>query len=406
MEREVEEMQTVHISQFYSTTQVTVSSELYYISQLAFYLSKNEQVLDVDGVIFDKVLQKSDFWNYFLQMIKEGYIVNTGITPPTHIKEVKIYTKDLTEPDFEPRFEYKTNEEWKFSVDGASTEDSNKNQINLNTTLRSQAWVSLVAMVAVHRFRTGYPERLVLDFDTWVTYQAMGVADIIVLYEDTPALQKWVELHIEDELKAYYEAWYYRNQEQGYMRKFVYSKDKLEWLKSHNIGVGDPVFFYTRDNKRRDDLVKTISNCNIAIIRKLTKDHIELDVITTKETKYSTQKRFDSYPDDVQALYNYRNSLLERNPVRKRDFNLLDVGVDNLLYGEEFFISDVNKDDLVILEDFGAGREFKFEMTPQQAVYYILKNWGIEFNEEKYISTYIKESKTVYDVFMSKVSGE
>ena len=69
MEREVEEMKSVHISQFYSTTQVTVSSELYYISQLAFYLSKNEQVLDVDGVIFDKVLQKSDFWNYFLQMI-------------------------------------------------------------------------------------------------------------------------------------------------------------------------------------------------------------------------------------------------------------------------------------------------------------------------------------------------
>lgn len=395
-------MQTVHISQFYSTTQVTVSSELYYISQLAFYLSKNEQVLDVDGVIFDKVLQKSDFWNYFLQMIKEGYIVNTGIMPPTFIDEVNVFTKDLTLPEYEPRFEYKNNAEWKFSIKGASTDDSNKNQINLNTTLRSQAWVSLVAMVAVERFKTGFPRKLLVDLESWVTYQAMGAADIIVLYEDTVALQNWVELSIEDKLKAYYEAWYYKNQERGYMNKFVYVKDKLQWLKENNIGVGDPVFLYTRDVKRKDDLVKGILDCNIAVIRKITKDTIVLDVLNTKETRYSTKMRFENYSDGVQALYEYHNTLLERPPFRTKSYNLLDIGMDKLLYAEEFFISDVNKSDMVVLEDTLGGKELKFELTPQQAVYWILKDWKIPFESEKYIDTYVKEGKTVYDIFQAK----
>lgn len=398
-------MEKVHISQIYPTTEVHLGSELYYLCQLGFYLRKYDKELDLDGVVFNSILQKSDFWNYFQHMVREGYIVGTNlINIPQYIDISGIFTKDLTLPENEPVFKEKTDAKWYWTVEGNNSSDGTKNDIRLNGSLRSQAFVSMAAMVAVHRFMTGKPEKLVLSFSSWVTYQEMGVADIMLLYEETGALNKWVQMKIDEELKAAFEAWFYERQQKGYFKGPIASKDKLQYLKNEGIGVGDPVFFYVRDNKRKNDIAKPILDCHVGIIRALSAESITVDVILVKETKYTCHKIYEAYSDEVKALFDYHDPSEHRQIVRTERLNLLDVGVDSLMYKEEYFISSVNKQDEVVLEDKGLdGGDCSFALNPQQATYWLLKDWGIEFNDQKYIRTYLKEGQAVYDIYKKKL---
>lgn len=406
-------MEKVHISQLYPCSKIKVGSELFYICELAKYLRKVDKQLDLDGVIISNGLSKSQFWNYFLDKSKSGYICNANIKHypafielPSDVQDI-----DLTEEDCEPIFKEKTDDLWLWTLEGNSSEDETKNVIRLNGTLRSQSWVSLAAMVAVHRFmNNNKPKKLKLKFGTSVTYQNMAVSDILLIKEETEAFGDWLELEIDNELQSYYEAWYKMGYDKGYFRDFVYANEKYEFMKTHNYYVGCPVFLYQRENRRKEDPVKGIKNCNIAVIREMSKNKVVLDVYTTKETKYMSYMRYDSYSPDVKALYGNKNPFREVN-VHKKTFNLLDLGVDMLMYKEEYFISDVNKDDMVVLTDVKNLEEIEkndgymeedpvsIELSSQQAVYWVLKDWGVDFDDKNYVKNFLKEGVGMYDLF-------
>ena len=405
-------MEKVHISQLYPCSTIKIGSELYYICELAKYLKNEDKQLDLDGVIISKGLSKSHFWNYFLSKIKEGLITGANIKSlPAFIEVEGVQDIDLTDENHEPIFKEKTDDMWLWTLRGNSSDDETKNSLRLNGTLRSHSWVSLTAMVAVHRLlHNNVPKKLRMEFDNSITYQNMAVSDIILIKEETEAFGDWVELQIDNELQSYYEAWYQRGYDQGYFREFVYAKDKFEFMKSHNYFVGCPVFLYQRENKRKGDPIKAIKNCSIAIIREMSKSKVVLDVLSTKETRYMAYLRYENFSPEVKQMYNNRNPFKKVN-VHRETFDLLDLGVDMLMYKEEWFISDVNKDDMVVLSDVkdvnvveendGYLEEdpIHIELSSQQAVYWVLKDWGVEFDEEKYTKLFLKEGVGMYDVY-------
>ena len=82
-------MGTVHISQFYSCSEVSLSSELYYLSELGKYLFLNyDRALSIDGVILNSVLKKSLYWDYFRVAVKQGWVVDTNL--PSYETDITI----------------------------------------------------------------------------------------------------------------------------------------------------------------------------------------------------------------------------------------------------------------------------------------------------------------------------
>ena len=408
-------MENVHISQLYPCSTIKLGSELYYICELAKYLKKENRQLTLEGILIQKELEKSEFWNYFVSKIKDGTIEGVNLKNlPSFIDVYGIQDIDLTDEQHEPVFTTKNDDIWLFDVRGNSSSDEAKNIKRLNGTLRSQSWVSLVAMVAVHSFMNNYkPKTLKLDFDKSVTYQNMAVSDILLLSDETEAFGDWVEITVDNELQSYYEAWFKKHYDKGYLHEFVDTKKKLEYMREHNYYEGCPVFLYQRETKREEDTVKGIKKCDIAIIRKITKDKIYLDVVSSKETRYMAYQRFESFSPEVKRLYAEHNNF-DKVHVHKEDFDLFEIGVDMLMYMEEYFISDVNKDDMVVLtdvKDMDAVKEndgyleedpINVELTSQQAVYWVLKDWGVKFDEERYIKTFLKEGKAMYDIYKGK----
>jgi hypothetical protein len=396
-------MRKIHISQFYACSEISLGSEMYYLCEVAKNLSKHDMVLSLDGVILHKDLEKSMYYLYFLDNIKKGLIVDTNISKFPPIIEVSgIYDEDLMEEEHQPIFTEQNDNYWLFDLKGKCPDDLTQNILRFNGTYNSQAWVSIIAYVSVNRFLTGIPTKFEMKFDYSVTYQSMATADIILLMEDTNALQGWFELKVNNELQAYYEAWFKKWQEKGYMQKSVSIVDKFEYLIHNNFKKGCPVFLYQRENKRKNDNIKSIKNCNIAVIRDLNKTSITLEIVPRRETRYMTKVKYDSYGDDVKALFGDKYPWNQKN-TRYETFDLTEIGVDMLMFREEYFISNVDKDDMLVLTDIPDGGdeydETKIELSCQQAVYWILKDWDIEFDSDWYVNTFLKEGKAVYNIF-------
>lgn len=397
-----------HATQIYPCSEVSTGSELYYLCEVGRYLKNYGETLSLEGVIINKELSKSKFWSYFCYSIENGYIVNVGV-PQSEVSinlelvdMSKFFTLDLSKPETSPAFKEKTNQVWSFSLEGSSSSDEVHNINLLNGMTRSQSWVSLVAYVSVERFLTGFPNQLIMSFSNTVTYQRMAVADIYLLEEETSALNGWVTINYLDRTTCDYESWIYDKQDKGYMLKPVHSDDKKALLKKMGLRVGDPVFLYKRAKSGRsgesNNRVRDIEECKLAVIESVTKSGLSFTVLGKANTRLGKQKEFEACCAETRSMYKSKNYL--KSYTSRINFSWLDIGVDKLLFDEDYFFLDISQADTVSLWVTNGVQEDYLTLSCQDGAYWVLKDGEIPFNEDSYKKRYTKDGITAYDRYM------
>ena len=191
---------SIHIGQVYSCSQVSLACELYYICELGKYSKLlHNKPISLDGVILDTCLKASPIWDYFRMAVDEGWLVNTGVSQDELLITVQhpldfdtttivnfLYTTDVVERDEEDikkrkidfdydqrtpikkqvSFEFMTDHAWKWSVNGYEGKNFIVNNNALNHNRADQSWLSLIAMVAIHRLFTGSPNNLGIELSS------------------------------------------------------------------------------------------------------------------------------------------------------------------------------------------------------------------------------------------------
>lgn len=435
-------MDVIHISQFYSCSEIGSSSELCYVCELGKYLYYNfGRVLSLDGVLLDVKLKKSHYWQFFRLAVDLGWVIDTGlpayeieVTPQSPMN----YTTDklrnfyfTTEPCYydavdctkrieNARYNFETpkpvqvcfterSENWYWTIKGTGNNDEIINTASLNTACASQAWLSMIAMVAVERLMTGFPKKLGIEFPYISARNQLALSDFLILMDNSSALLGWVifsfEYTVSDAMKRQvgYETWWYQGEQQGYVDRWYSPKEKYLHMKNDlGMDVGDVVILYERDYCTASNYIKSIASCHFAIIREISKRSVTFEEINTVRTRWGSELAFRNKTMAVKEMYKGSKSYKEWNSSRKTyDFN--DLGIEYYMQSELYFIVPLTSaDDIVELDvQDNNGRTGCYALSQNDVIYWLLKDYNIEFNEDKFLETYFGGRDTAYNVFMS-----
>lgn len=444
----------VHISQFYPCSKVTLACELYYICELGKYMYYNhEGCVSLDGVILDSILDKSPLWDYFRLALSKGWVVDTNvseakvaITPSNPLNADKtlvenyLYTfepQSFDYTDFNKRREdalyaytepYKcqlyiherhentktigNDSYWLFTREKLSPENSAIVTKALGNNLACQLWLSIIAFAATERLVHNNPARFLLKIDNTMLATVGAFSYVILMSEQTSCFEGWFYYTFDENISmseinqlGYY-AWYTEGKDKGIVGQWYSPKQKLSYMQKNGMGVGSVILLYTRVKDQQRNFMKSIESCIVAIIRdiKATSNRtysITVETCHTMKPYYQAKLEFEDYVTSVKTLW-VEEKPYERFRSSTLNLDLCDLGVEYLLYSELNFITSLN-----CATDFREAyvtdgvRKDRLVLPQNDYIYWVLKDYNIEFDEEAYIKQYIPNGKPAYETYMA-----
>lgn len=433
----------VHISQFYPCSYVTLAAELYYICELGKYskLTRNVPV-SLDGVVLSSVLKNSPIWHYFRIAVEQEWVGRVGnlgedfpITPSSPLRLSKTTVENFLLCLFEPEIdredymrrrndwdydirtpermmvslEERTDAYWLWSIGGEGNRHSIENNKVFNRNRADQAWLSFIAMVAVERFyRSNKPRRLYINLGTQTVVNELALSYLMLLYEETQCFNSWVEYQMDSniispqkQLHLGYVTWYVKGRDYGMCNRFYTQDEKYMYARGKfDLMRGDLVMLYSRAKAQRSNYVKSILDCHLAVIRKFTKTEIVCDCISTVKTRYQGKLDFE---DNTMAVKKMYMGIMPYESLRyqTQTLSLLDVGIEYMLYNEGYFIVPLDACTDVSEQWVTNGVTSDKLLLPQNdLIYWILKDYDVQFNEQRFLARYFSKSEPLYTRYM------
>ena len=432
----------IHISQFYPCSEVKLACELYYICELGKYLHFNyDECVSIDGIILNSCLSKSPIWDYFRMAVSEGWVCDTGIpssdleitiqfplvadlSKVTNVlfttEEVEFDKEDynnrrnninnyayITPEKFQVSFARQDNDIWLWEMSGKNGSGFNINNKVFGHNLAHQRWVSLVAYVAVNRLKEGFPMHLGIKLSQSVVMASFTSPTYLnLLKDDGHCFVGWCHILYDDnvseqdKLQIEYASWYYKGKDLGMLDRWYSGKEKFEYLKKLDICKGDIVAVYERAKSTKANYIKRINSCHIARVTFVTDTDIGFELFNTCKLKYQGKLDFNDKTIAVKKMY-LGKKLYEEFNSTKMSVPLAELGVEYMMHTERYFIVPLDQcDDSIVTMVTNGTSSDKLILPQNEFIYWLLKDYNIEFNEQRFKNRYIKGAEPLYDMYM------
>lgn len=430
----------VHISQFYSCSEILVPCELYYVCELGKYLRMDyNQTLSLDGVKLAPEVVASKFYNYLkiaqtnnwvytnedlsdidLNLIDFNSVHNFYLTE----SEVIFSKEEKEKRKKDPYYNLITPQSKQYFLSEAPfenviyfklrTSDRNESSVN-NSTFNSVnadvIWLSFIAKQAVKRLMNNIDYRLVLEFDTQALLNSFAISYIKILKEEAPqTFDSWVickyadDVSIESTYQYGYNAWYKKGLDLGFLNRTYTIIEKRDYLVHLDIKEGDFVIFYERKEGHKASPFKEISSCRMALVDKIDKRSISFTLINTAKVREQSKWDYDNL--SMQLKQWYCNKLpYETMNTSKVTKDFIDLGIGYLMFTEVFFIVPLSEADEEVVQvvDVIHNKPVKLKLNQNELFYWILKSYGFKFNEARFKQKYFKKKVPLYDKYSMKM---
>lgn len=382
------------VNNFYPCKEVDVGSELYYICELGKYLKNYNDILSLKGIKVDTRLKHSKFWLYLQYAIENGYITDIDI-PSDDIFDYSnlnktIFTSDISDNLDNVVFAKKGEE---LILDYLN--DSNTQYLGKGG-LHSQAFVSLIAYLTIEKFKKGYPKVFRLKLNQ-VALNVTSLVDIICL-QSTNAIRDWCKIDIigDDNFMrdCNWKAYVYDNRNRGEMQRKLSPAEKKAYFKSLGYKVGDPILIYNKGGEKETDNIRKIYETYFAVIIKITDDRIFVREVKKKNTVFGeTLAHNKDKKNTYSNAFNYKG--------RVCDYRWIDIGIGRKVFDEQYFIEDLNKADEFVLQVTDGKRVNCVKLLVPDTCYWVLKDRGVQFDEEHFKEVYKSYVPLAYDRYMN-----
>lgn len=415
----------VHICQFYNCQQVSLAYELAYIIEIGKYCHERGHSVSLDGVTLDAVLEKSRYWGYLGVAVKRGWV--SGVPEMTHGEASSgVLNVLLTEErvsmsageahrrkvdkayDFEtPKlaqvaFEEKSDDCWVWNTEYSQLVNYGTFKVSNGETVL----LSLLAYVAVNRAFEGYPRRLLLDIGWGYASNYMLMAGFLALYERTQILNGWVYYAYADDVtlevanKSGYASWWSVGYEMGWGRRPYSGAEKKAYADRLGVSVGDILFLYDVDATKTAYFVSDILGFHFVRVDAIDEAGVTLTAFHTKKTRYQGVVDWESKTTDLKQMYGWRNPDAEMNS-ETRKYSWDEVGCEYCYFGEEHFIKLCERGDgKVVWVQEGDWSPVRVNLDAIDLIYWILKDYGVKFNEQRYKAQYFGGEESLYERYV------
>lgn len=174
-------------------------------------------------------------------------------------------------------------------------------------------------------------------------------------------------------------------------------KDKFKQMESEGIVKGSICILYERKGVAKTNVVGKITNASVVRIDDIKGNCIYTTVIPVYRTKEEVESDFNEIPSESQSLF---EDMLEfKINEYQRVVDIYGLGISNYLYDEDTFIATIDEygttNKLVTVD----GKRGILELSQAEAIYWLLKQYGISFDEKLYKLMYRKGKEFVYDLY-------
>ena len=171
---------------------------------------------------------------------------------------------------------------------------------------------------------------------------------------------------------------------------------KHELMEKYGMDVGSIVVLYTRGSMSASNIFGKITGATIARIDEVGEDFLGVQTIALNKTKEEQVADFNSIDPDKQHLF---LDMLNYKPAQfTKVLSLYELGIENYFKDEYMFITLLDKEQVTKRVTIN-GKEADVSMSSVDAIYWLLCQYGIEFDRNLYRRMYNDGKLLMWDEY-------
>lgn len=379
-------------------------SEFYLALCMATEMGRRGDKLDMTGMMVDKSLLSKLELSYFKYLIGVGYI---------YLGEAEIDAVDIPKPD---SLDYYINPEDITSLQGKLVENR-QDEYYWSTKWVAENYVGgprvfsiisktgnvlmhIVAHILVSEFVGDIPEKpLVIEFDQAGAKNTYFYVNLVSCSKTISWFKDKVVLNIDygdATVDIDYSIFCNNGMIAGRYKRWSI-KDKHKFMEKYNMSVGSIVELWERTGMCPSNAAGKVTSVTIARIDEIGNDFLGVTTIALNKTKEETRLDFESIEESKRYLF--RDMLSFKPLIQNKVLSLYEIGVNNYFYDESQFITPIDKNERITKRITVEGREDEVEMSGVDALYWLMCQYGFEFDRELFRSQYADGKELLWDVY-------
>lgn len=172
---------------------------------------------------------------------------------------------------------------------------------------------------------------------------------------------------------------------------------KHELMKKYNMDVGSIVVLWNRSSMSVSNPAGKITGTTIARIDEIGDDFLGVQTIALNKTKEEQISDFNTIDEDMQNLF---TDMLNYKPAQfTKVLSMYEIGIENYFKDEYMFITLLDKSEKVTKRVTINGKTVDINMSGIDAIYWLLCQYGIEFDRELYRRMYNDGNLLMWDEY-------
>lgn len=178
--------------------------------------------------------------------------------------------------------------------------------------------------------------------------------------------------------------------------------DKINFMKKYSMVEGAVCILYERKGVTLGSGVGTesygkIDLPRIAIIKEVTCNSVILSTCVLKETKEEVIADFPKQSYEARQIMSDVLKFDMRSRCHEREFSLSNLGINTYFYNETYLLCNIDNQETTCEKVTIDGQTVDVFMSNIDSIYWLLCQYGIDFNKELYKSMYSPEKDLLWD---------
>ena len=384
--------------------------ELYFILALSRVTKRYGYILDITNVSVDPYTMGTNIKNHFKELAFMGSIfIGKEVSDP-ELAEPTEFLTDISE------LEEISDDEWyawegKNRVWSKKYAEDNYKKINKNGQMEALKFNKIDSlgeniMVLVAKFlflkhlQIEDGEKLVIDISNPIEtanfrwyINILGCAKTLKIFKDLIRVKLYNNTVPMDE-----EFLLFNIAREGAGRNRYFSlSEKLDLIESMGIKEGQIMTLYQRRKISESNKRGGIETAYIMRIDEITENMIFFSSVGIPNTKEELRRAYDNISEEVRHKY---DDLLTKKPhISIKSFEINDIGIHDFFLDEEYFLMPLSSDDIISKLVTIDGEVKEVPMNEINCVYWLLRQYEVEFDYELFKDTYNDGEDLLYDFY-------
>lgn len=181
----------------------------------------------------------------------------------------------------------------------------------------------------------------------------------------------------------------------GKYKKYTIDEKRSILLDTLGWKPGSVLIVWERSGICQNSMFGRIKSARVVILKEIRKDCIEFVGVPVNKTKEEVYQEYLEIPEERRSLF---SDILDK-PLSLYDVELMftSVGLGWYFYDEEYLVTTLDKNETVKKLVTVDGKEKVVEMSGIDAIYWLMCQYGVDFDKDLYREMYGGENGFLYD---------